>query len=244
MSKTYPSLSTGSVWEKERATSNWHFEFLREPQPGLDSYTAVCRFEGDFTESISLTKDIVPENNLTGKQLTNDIKQDWKKFTSVEINLAMLKANPYLEHFDLYPGREIEQFQQIADALGLEHPIINFNIQRPGQILAAHIDGFNQLKRDMPLIYSNIDLRQDPSSVRRFVVMLDDWKLGQFFHFGNAAWHQWRAGDCVTWEWQDIPHCTGNAGYWDRPMLQITGLVTDKTRELLKNASKDLTIGI
>ena len=31
-------------------------------------------------------------------------------------------------------------------------------------------------------------------------------------------------------------------GWWDRPMLQITGRVTDRTREILATASGDKTV--
>jgi hypothetical protein len=33
-------------------------------------------------------------------------------------------------------------------------------------------------------------------------------------------------------------------GWEDRPMLQITGYTTDRTKEVLSNASKDLEINI
>lgn len=74
--------------------------------------------------------------------------------------------------------------------------------------------------------------------------MLDDWKLGQVFMLGNAVWTQWKCGDCITWEWHDIPHATCNMGWEDRPMLQITGKVTDITRQRLYQSDKDLEIEI
>ena len=72
-----------------------------------------------------------------------------------------------------------------------------------------------------------------------FTIMLADWQLGQVFQLGNANWTQWRAGDCITWEWQDIPHATCNMGWWDRPMLQITGCTTPATQQVLDNAGPD-----
>jgi hypothetical protein len=74
--------------------------------------------------------------------------------------------------------------------------------------------------------------------------MLADWQLGQVFQLGNAMWTQWRAGDCITWEWRDIPHATCNMGWWDRPMLQVTGNVTQTTLDLLAKASPDLIIDL
>jgi hypothetical protein len=74
--------------------------------------------------------------------------------------------------------------------------------------------------------------------------MLDDWKLGQVFQLGTANFHQWRRGDCITWDWKNIPHATCNMGWWDRPMLQITGYVTERTNEVIRYRSKDLRVEI
>ena len=76
--------------------------------------------------------------------------------------------------------------------------------------------------------------------MRRFAIMLADWELGQAWMFGNALYQGWKAGDCITWEWQDMPHATVNAGWHDRPLLQITGRVTTKTQWLLDAARTDL----
>ena len=38
--------------------------------------------------------------------------------------------------------------------------------------------------------------------------------------------------------WQNIPHATANASNRPRPMLVITGVMTDKTREILSKPIK------
>ena len=80
--------------------------------------------------------------------------------------------------------------------------------------------------------------------IRRFAIMLADWQLGQVFQLGNAAWTQWSAGDCITWDWKNIPHSTANMGWHDRPMLQITGNVTKRTLDLLDNCGRDLIVNV
>jgi hypothetical protein len=37
-------------------------------------------------------------------------------------------------------------------------------------------------------------------------------------------------------DWENVPHATANASRSMRPVLQITGLKTDKTRSLLSAA--------
>ena len=41
-----------------------------------------------------------------------------------------------------------------------------------------------------------------------------------------------------------MPHATANMGYSDRVTLQLTGFITDKTRELMKSGHKDLIIKV
>jgi len=68
--------------------------------------------------------------------------------------------------------------------------------------------------------------------------MLDDWRHGQTFSLGNSQWHQWRRGECITWDWRDIPHATCNMGWENRPMLQVTGWTSDRTAHILEDSSK------
>jgi hypothetical protein len=47
---------------------------------------------------------------------------------------------------------------------------------------------------------------------------------------------RWRAGDAHVFDWANVPHATANASRSMRPALQVTGLKTDRTRELLADA--------
>jgi hypothetical protein len=77
---------------------------------------------------------------------------------------------------------------------------------------------------------------KNPTIMRRFAIMLADWEMGQAWMFGNALYHQWTAGTCITWEWRDMPHATVNAGWHSRPLLQITGKQTARTLEIVEAA--------
>ena len=67
------------------------------------------------------------------------------------------------------------------------------------------------------------------------MIFLDDQRQGQIFQLGNLL-IKWKRGDCITWPWRDVPHGTCNYGHSPRPVLNITGIVTDKTREFLNDA--------
>jgi len=79
----------------------------------------------------------------------------------------------------------------------------------------------------------------DPNNVIRIMVMLQDWEPGQFLMYGNQMFDRWRAGDIHTFDWQNLPHATANASLTPRPMLVVTGVKTQETRQLL---TKDINI--
>lgn len=160
-----------------------------------------------------------------------------------EADLVRAGADPYMKIFERAVAEDRENFHKINEHLGLTDAAIKFHNQRTGQMLTEHIDNFaGRPERGNSFKVTKLD--KHPEVMRRFVIMLADWQLGQVFMLGNATWTQWRAGDCITWEWRDIPHATCNMGWHDRPMLQITGYVTDVTRDMLAQASGDRIIKV
>jgi hypothetical protein len=96
--------------------------------------------------------------------------------------------------------------------------------QRPGQMFNLHIDKIQERCPD------------DVERVIRMSIMLTDWEPGQFYSYGTTTYSRWRAGDVHIFDWENVPHATANASRSMRPVLQVTGLKTDKTRQLLKIA--------
>jgi hypothetical protein len=234
-----------SRWDFMRTQSKWHFDTMRPPEPGRDSYTNVCRFLADWTDAIAECKPLTRSSTWGDRNNWNPkvAEEGLYSATAEEHDLIRAGADPKMQIYERAKADEVEIFQKVSDWLGMEKSMIKFHNQRTGQILVEHIDNF-AAREERENSFKVIDIDKDPEIMRRFAIMLDDWKLGQVFQLGNANFHQWRKGDCITWEWKDIPHATCNMGWWDRPMLQITGYVTDRTREVLKNASIDLDVEI
>lgn len=230
-----------SRWEGTKQYSKWHFDPARPPEPGKDSFTYVCRFDADFTEEIKRCMPLVEKNTWANRNAYK-IKEELWSASSEEQDLINAGADPKMPIFERYGNcRHIGKFNTIAMHLGVIKEDINFHNQSTGQMLVEHIDNFaGTHARRNSFIVADID--REPDLIRRFTIMLSDWQLGQVFQLGNANWTQWRAGDCITWEWKDIPHSTCNMGWHDRPMLQITGRTTKTTHELLARASQDLVI--
>jgi len=101
------------------------------------------------------------------------------------------------------------------------------HVQLTGQMFNRHIDKLWDRCPD------------DPERVARITVMLDDWQPGQFYMYGNLVYSNWKAGEVHIFDWPNVPHCTANTSNTPRAVLQVTGLKTQKTREILAGASKD-----
>ena len=232
----------GSRWDYTRSQSNWHFDPTLPPVPGSDSYTSVCRFVGDYTDVIQQLTPAAKPNTWANRNLK--LKEGELYCASLEeADLIRAGADPRMPIYSRAYAHDIEKFQQIAQYLGVQEPDIKFHNQVTGQMLVTHIDNFaGRAERKNSFRVTELD--ENPDSIRRFAIMLADWQMGQVFQLGNATWSQWRAGDCITWEWRDIPHATCNMGWWDRPMLQITGFVSDKTREILAESNKGTIVNL
>lgn len=223
----------GSRWEGTKASSKWHFDPARKPEPGLDSFTYLGRFDADFAEVIAR---FIPQTQDSSWSTRNKEKIAGELYTASaeEADLIRAGADPKMQIFSRVAAEDEPLFQAIAAALGVDDPQIKFHNQKTGQMLVYHIDNF-AARAERENSFRVTDLDRHPEQIRRFAIMLADWQPGQIWQIGNATWTQWRAGDCITWEWQDMPHATCNMGWWDRPLCQITGYVTDKTRALLAN---------
>ena len=221
----------GSRWEGTKATSKWHFDPARPPEPGKDSFTYLGRFAADFTDVVARC---MPETQDSTWSTRNKEKIPGELYTASaeEADLIRAGADPKMQIFSRVGADQEPQFQRMAEILGIDDPQIKFHNQKTGQMLVYHIDNF-AARQERDNSFKVTDLDTNPESIRSMIIMLADCRPGQIWQIGNATWTQWQAGDCITWEWQDIPHATCNMGWWDRPLCQITGYVTDRTRELL-----------
>lgn len=112
-------------------------------------------------------------------------------------------------------------FQHMADLFGLDDAMVRIHVQWPGQVWNLHLD---KLEKWCP---------QDPSRVLRVFVALTDWQMGHFWNYGNHQHSHWKAGDIHTFDWQNVPHSTANAGHVPRVTLQVTGVRGTTTDQVL-----------
>jgi hypothetical protein len=116
--------------------------------------------------------------------------------------------------------------KKISDLFGLEDCMECIHVQMPGEVCNLHLDNLEKLAP------------KEPWKVMRLQIALTDWEQGHFCSYGNYNHQQWRAGDVTTFDWQNIPHSTANAGHNPRVTYQLTGIITEKTNDFIKRLTR------
>lgn len=101
------------------------------------------------------------------------------------------------------------------DSLQIKNAAAALMIQYPGQMLPWHCDLYLSY-RDK----SNLKLSEN---ITRYLVALSEWDWGHYFLCGNSVWHQWKAGDIITWDYL-MYHCSSNSGRKPKITMSITGI--------------------
>jgi hypothetical protein len=84
-----------------------------------------------------------------------------------------------------------------------------------GTILPVH--------SDLYLKYIDLfDLKGQENTIRRAIIMLEDWQSGHYLEVMGVPYTGWSAGQVVEWPY-DVPHMAANIGLEDRYTLQVTG---------------------
>lgn len=98
--------------------------------------------------------------------------------------------------------------------LGWQDVCTSYYRMDPGTILPWHQDTYKR--------YIEIFKLDNPQSIYRAIVFLEDWGSGHYLEIDDEPVVKWSAGDVVTWQY-DTPHLAANMGYTPRYTLQITG---------------------
>ena len=213
---------TQSNWEITRARSQYHFDTTQ-----MDSRWDTVQhlghvapdWDSELAAAIATSK---PVTWRTRGRDSDPLKRAGEEHDQEDYDLEQQGyGRDYVVtnlNYDLAPV-----FQRIADQFGLEKSMARIHVQHPGHVWNLHLD---KLEKWMPT---------DPTQVVRYFVQLTDWQQGHFWNYGNYSWTGWRAGDVSTFDWLNVPHATANAGHVARATLQITGIKTASTAELLNS---------
>lgn len=220
-----------NFWQVPHKHSGYHFDNnIKDTETGPWFKTIGNYYNGyDVDLGYLHSKYITLKNpNIQPKEITEEFKHI-KFLEKINESDKTLTCMNFYERPDLFPkfyelvhGFGLDFFDNPENIPGMTGKFgIKIHYQIPGNMYLMHIDEG---------LY-NLDV--DHSRLVRIHVMLSDWVPGQFMMYGNHVYQDWKAGDAHIFKWQDTPHATANASNAPRPMLQLTGLMTDDTRMFL-----------
>ena len=209
-----------SNWEISRARSDYHFNPGRKDNPmDMMQYLGHISptWETDLADIVAGAK---PATWATRGYKGEGIEAPPEELAMEEYDLTShgMSRDLAITHLN---WQIPDSLQRISDAFALENCMNRIHVQQPGEVWNLHIDKLQKWAPD------------NPASVMRIMIQLTDWQPGQFWEYGNYHYHQWRAGDVTTFDWQNIPHATANAGFHPRVTLQMTGIRTAATLDYL-----------
>ena len=106
-------------------------------------------------------------------------------------------------------------FIKIYTEMGWKDIGLAFYRMPTGTVMPVHSDLY---KRYVELF----NLQGKEQSIRRALVLLEDWKPGHYLEVEGRPYVEWKAGTTVEWVYS-TPHSAANIGLEDRYTLQITG---------------------
>lgn len=251
-----------SRWEHNKLRSNWHFDTKADPQE--ETYKVICKFDGEWQAGIQRALSRAKEHtignyrkrgqSLQDKNLHDGEMLDIQRASGRDdvscmyydtlINLAGFKDDG-TENWKIDNHPDYNIFFKMLKSIGMyDVHMSRVHIQRLGQVTPFHID--QQMRYARPhwrerWLAAGAD--KDPLKLRRVLIALNDWDYGHVWQFGNSYYQGYSAGECVVYDWCNMPHAASNMGYTPRITLQATGFMDDLVfPELLQNGSKDHVI--
>ena len=213
-------MTQQSSWDKVKEKSDYHFDpKINDRQE--DVLTFLGQLVSNWDDELEqILADARPANWETRGFKGEGVMVPKPELVEEEYDLERVGIDPKVVITDL-AWKLGPKLQALSNSFGLKDCMERIHVQKPGQLWHLHID---KLYKWFP---------EDPDQVMRIFIQLTDWQPGQFWEYGTYHHRGWRAGEVTTFDWQNLPHSTANAGFHPRVTLQLTGIKTEKTQEML-----------
>lgn len=188
-----------SAFDNLKQRSTWNFDFLSDTVNHDKIIAPFANILGDWSSDLVL--------KTVRKPRISNLKVEQQNIGGLDLDDAWVSSAVT----DEYPA-----LQKLLALFQMKNIRANIHVQKPGQMHIIHLDVNDASNKDE---YQ----KECFTSIAKFFVMLDDWHAGQVIQLGNLVYTKWRKGDCVYYNWQDIPHGTANFGHVDRPILVVSG---------------------
>lgn len=212
-----------SNWEETKKRSKYHFDnFKNDPQ--VDKVIKLGKIVADYREDVKHAIDTAQPATWRTRGKVGKLRPE-EELASEDYDLERFGYGKDYQithlNWEITPN-----LKKISELFGLDDCMERIHVQMPGEVWNLHLD---KLEKWAPTA---------PWTVMRIQVALTDWEQGHFWSYGNYLHQQWRAGDVTTFDWQNVPHSTANAGHNPRVTFQLTGIITEKTNEFLKRLAR------
>ena len=212
-----------SSWDQSKQKSKYHFDNFKNDSQ-VDKVIRLGKITADYSEDVKHAIE-------TAKPAT------WR--TRGKVGKTRPEEELSSEDYDLEKfgyGKDYQithlnwqitpNLKKITELFALDDCMERIHVQKPGEVWNLHLDKLEKWAPDALW------------TVMRVQVALTDWEQGHFWSYGNYNHQQWRAGDVTTFDWQNIPHSTANAGHNPRVTFQLTGIITEQTTEFINRLKR------
>lgn len=209
----------------------WHWDPQKTDH--VDHTTFVGNVDYDWKGLERWALDFAEQSGAPQKWFTIDREQGVIRHGNDVVNgmpyhgqaRQLLETNGYNEHNTQYykvKDQALEQhFEPLWNMVNLDNKNMSVFVQMPGHTIPSHTDVYSSFIRQDKTAFTGGSLAVDAwedaqmwsdfERVRRYIIFVNDWDWGQFYHNGNHVLQPWRGGDM----WQ-IPlgmnHGSANAG--------------------------------
>ena len=132
-------------------------------------------------------------------------------------NYIQYSQDPYkhIINNDVYsmPNPMPKFVDEVTSQFDYDVVAVAFNRTPPGNILPLHSDLYENYVKAY-----NIN---DINNIHRYIIFLEDAKIGHIMQIGNNVFTQWKAGDVCSWQGSTL-HAAYNMGYEHRYTMQVT----------------------
>jgi len=216
---------TKSSWETRKALSKYHFDNFKIDN-NYDTVIRLGTIKGDWSSELKTIID-------TSKSATWETR-GYKGEGIMAPREDMLAEEYDLEKTGYSKDHKITHLnwnippvlKEISNLFGLDDCMERVHVQMPGEVWNLHLD---KLEKWCP---------EEPWRIMRIMIQLTEWEQGHFWSYGNYNYSQWHSGDITTFDWQNVPHSTANAGHNPRVTYQLTGIITEKTNEFINRLKR------
>jgi hypothetical protein len=214
-----------SSWEYSKTRSKYHFDNNKKDKTN-EWFWVLGKFKNTWAQDLVAIKEASRPMTWENRKFTMGRNGPVSPMIDAEeYDVIQGGGNPKMTLVDVFDDIGCyPNLQKIVNFFGLEQSNSRIHVQRTGNVFNRHIDKLDDL-------YPGVAYDQ----IIRFAVMLEDWKPGQFYQYGNLMYENWSAGEVHYFDWINVPHATANASNYPRYTLQVTGIRTDKTNKIIQS---------